>query len=262
MDTEIDETVAAIEFLSRSTTRVRLLSALSSEQPLSQRELRDRVDASRTTVQRNLDALEDRGWIRSTNREYETTTAGQWIADDFSTLADTVREADRLGPILDSVDTTAFDFDPRRVDFEVTTPDPGDPMTMITAHVQSLREADRVRGLLPEIGLRSVRVGEERSGGDGSQTLVLAEAAATTLRSNPDYREYFEGLVAAETVSIYVTEAEVPYYLGLLDDEVEIGISENGRPRALLTTSDPTVFEWAERQFEAYRADARPIEDD
>src|SRR6056297_1106616 len=91
MDTETDadgDPVAAVEFLARSNTRVRMLSVLAREQQLSKDELQERFDASRTTIQRNLSSLADRGWITSTNRYYEITMAGEWIAEDFEALVE------------------------------------------------------------------------------------------------------------------------------------------------------------------------------
>lgn len=261
MTTDADgDPISAVAFLSGSSTRIRLLSILARAGRLSKDEIRASVDASRTTVQRNLTALEERGWITSSNRDYEITTAGEWIEEDLSTLVDTVRDARRLGPVLELIDTTTFDFDPRRVDFEVTTPEPGNPMKMVQEHTRALRRADDIRVLLPETGVRAMRAGHERTTDDGVPlTMIVSDTVLDVFRSEPEFREYFEDKMAADECSILVTDADVPYYLGILDEEVQIGISENGRPRALLTTDSSDVFEWAERTFTEYKADARPM---
>lgn len=262
MDTEMaDDSVAAVEFLARSQTRIRLLTVLAREQELSKDELHEQFDASRTTIQRNLSALADRGWITSSNSDYAITTAGEWVAEDFAALVETIDEATRLGPVLESIDTTTFDFDPRHVGFEVTTPDPGNPLKMVHKHTRAIQQADDIRIMLPETGVRAMKAGHERTTEEGVPLgMVVSEPVLDVFRSDPEFRDYFEDKMAADAFSLFVTEKAVPYYLGILDDEVQIGVSEDGQPRALLSTESPQVFEWAEHTFVEYKSHARRVD--
>ncbi|MDG5775934.1 helix-turn-helix domain-containing protein [Haloarculaceae archaeon H-GB2-1] len=256
------EDLEAVEYLARSETRVQLLTALAEEHRLRKDELQERTDASRTTIQRNLAGLEERGWITSTNREYACTIAGEWVADDFEGLVQTVREASRLGPVLQHIDTSTFEFDPSSVGFEVTSGTRGHPMKMIQAHAQSLRGATDVRLLLPETGEGPVQALTERTVAGACETTVLVtETVLDVFRTNPACRGYVEEMMQVAEFELLVTDAEIPYYLGVVDDEVQIGVSENGQPIALLTTDSPTAFEWAERTAADYLADSAVVDE-
>ncbi|WP_246999295.1 hypothetical protein [Halosolutus gelatinilyticus] len=63
--------VEGMHFLTQSSVRVRILELLYEAEVLSKRELRDRIDASRVTVRRNVIALEDRDLITVANRTCE-----------------------------------------------------------------------------------------------------------------------------------------------------------------------------------------------
>lgn len=262
MGTETDP-VAAVEFLARSETRVRILEELARENRLSKDELYRRFEASRTTIKRNLDALEERGWVTGSNREYAITRAGEWVAEDFTALVETVRNSTRLGPVLAYLDAEDLDIDLREFDFEVTTPDPGNPMKAVNKHVRKIQSVETFRSLLPVTGVRAIEALHDRVTNHGAEVeTVVAPAVAETFRSDPEYSDYYAELRAADGVDIYRYEGNVPYYLGLLDDGVEIGVDDDGQPAALLETEAPAVYEWAERTYEAYRADAKPLDDD
>lgn len=256
MDTD---SVAAIDFLSRSDTRVRLLRYLARETQSSKQELHTIVDASRTTLQRNLAALENKGWITSTDREYEITTAGEWVAEDFVTLVETVDRATQLGPLFELVDTSMFEFDPRRVDVSVTTSDPGQPQKMIQEHIRSINAATDICLLLPETAIQPLRATHERVlDKEMSATLIVSERVLDTFRSTAEAQEYIAAMQQTGRFRVLLTDTEIPFYLGRLDETVEIGISENNQPRALLSTTDAAVRDWAERTLADYESTATP----
>jgi predicted transcriptional regulator len=235
------EHVETIEFLSRSTTRVRILTALEREGRLSQAALWDRVDASRTTVQRNLDALADRNWVAERNRAYEITTAGEWIVDDFTALLDTIAEATALGPAIEWMETVDADLDPRA--FTVTTPDPGYPAKPVNRHVRNAEGADTLRLVLPVVGVRGIATIHERLGDRPIDVeVVCTPDVAETIRSSPEFREYYADLEENDGFRLLVYDGAIPYYLGLLE------------------TDDGDVREWARATYEAYRADAEPVD--
>jgi predicted transcriptional regulator len=118
-----------------------------------------------------------------------------------------------------------------------------------------------MRVLLPETGKRAERASHERLSDGVPMEVIVTEDVLTAYRSDPEFRAYFETKVDAEQCRIYRTDEPVPFFLGLIDDEVQIGISEDGRPRALLATAAPEVFDWAERTLEEYRSGAELVDD-
>jgi predicted transcriptional regulator len=257
-----DDPVTAVEFLARSEARVRILDALADAGPLGTAALRDRLDASRTTIGRNLTALSERGWIASGNRTHEITTAGRWILEDFTALTDTVRDASRFAPVFECIDPSTLGFDLRAHEFEITTADPADPLKMVHRHVAKVRAAAEIRAVLPLAGAQAMRAAHDRLDDGGAEmTLVVSPQVATAFRSDPAYGEYLSSLRATESVTIAVYDGEIPYYLGLFADTVEFGFDDDGQPTALLETDADAVYEWVESEFETYHEAATPLDD-
>lgn len=127
--------------------------------------------------------------------------------------------------------------------------------------VNRIREADRGRRLLPILGLHAFEAGHERIvDGGATHELVITPTVAETLRENDDYADLFADLRGRESFDAYVCDDEPLICVGLIDDaEVEIGVDEDGTPRALLRSEAPTVRERAEDVYERYRSAARPI---
>jgi predicted transcriptional regulator len=255
------EAISAVAFLARSETRVRLLEVLVESGPLTRDALKRRFDAARTTIQRNLDALAERGWVRERAREYDATQAGEWVAEDFGHLVRTVDTATELAPVYEHVDTSAVDLDLRHMDVSVTTPDPADPLKMIHEQVQHIEGADFLRMLFPLTCAQALAALHEQVVVDGADLeLVVTPAVAENLRSEPDYREQVADLQAAETASLWVYDGQFPYYLGRYAETVELGLVDDGQPAALVATEDERAHRWAERTVEEYRTEATPFE--
>jgi len=254
--------VDAVAFLARSPNRVAVLDSLRRDGPLDRRALRGRFDVARTTLHRNLDALAERGWVRETDAGYTVTPVGAGVARRFATLRDTVDAAAHLQPVLQWLPADALDLDLRALaDADVVTADPSDPYAPVDRHVEALERADSVRALLPAVGLKAMAAARERVRVDGSEhDLVVEPGVADTLRDDPSYAASADELVASERVSVRVHDGSIPYYLGLLDDSVQLGVSDGtGMPRALLETDGATIREWAADVHDEYRANADPL---
>lgn len=247
--------------LDRSPTRVRILDELDDEGPLRKHELRGRLDGTRTTVQRNLDALREREWIETGHREYAITPGGETIAEKFADLAETIQIERRLRPFLKYVDRSDLDIDLQLLaDAKLMTSEPGDPWAMINEHVRVIERTEYDRNVLPVIGLHGYETGHEKIvNGTARAELVVTPEIAETLRSNPNYAELTEEMVATGRFGVYVYDASIPYFLSILDDTVQMGVTDDGRPQALLETDSGEVREWAEEKYEWYEQRAEKI---
>jgi predicted transcriptional regulator len=255
------DAVGEIGFLAKSEHRVRLLTLLSEHERLSDRELRRRTDASRTTVGRNLAALETRGWIRRTNSECVITRQGRLVADAFDGLVDTVTATDGLHSFMQWVPEGALDIDLRLLaDAEVLLAKPGDPWAMVNKHVSTIRETSDDRIMLPVTGLHAFQALHRKIvNGDGRAEVVLEPDVAATFVSNPAYAPLFAELRDTDRFEARVYDGEMPYYLGVLDGTVQIGVDEDGEPRALLETDGEAVVNWAADIYERYRRHSEPL---
>lgn len=258
--TDADD-LEAVAFLAGSPARVRILRTLRSDGPTSRDEFRTVLDAARTTVGRNLDALVERGWIARTGSRYELTPCGRLVLDGFEEARGAVRAADRLGPFVRWVDDDALDIDLRALaDASVVTGDQTDPFAMVNAHVRRLREAERFRGCLPLVGLHAFETVHDRVIEDGAvHELVVTPGVAATLRESEAYADLYGALAACPRFSAYRYDGDIPFYVGLLDGTVQVGVDDDGDPQALLESTDPRVLEWAERTYRHYREAAAPL---
>lgn len=247
--------------LLRSDSRIEILERLQTD-GMSRYELREAIDGSRTTIDRNLDRLETDGWITKTDRGYAITTAGEFVLERATDFVETVSAADRLQPILRWIPRGEPDIDVRELaDAELTTAEEGTPIAMVDKHVQGMTAAAHTRMILPIVSARSMneqlRATQEQS---VHAEHVVTPTVADILQSDPEFVDRIETMRETAEVEIYVTEEPVPYYLGILDETVQIGVDEDGQPRGLIETTAESVREWAERRFESYRESAVPLE--
>lgn len=251
-----------VEFIVRSRVRVALLETLDRDGPLDSVALRETVDCSRTTVQRNLDRLEDAGLVRGPNRTYALTPCGELVTDALSQVFESMALVRDLSPVLRWVAADQLDVDVRHfADAEVTVADSSNPFAPVNAHVAALESVERIRAVLPSIGGEALRTTSRHvKSGRATCEVVLEADCAETLRNDRFYASVFEDAVAAEACSVSVYQGDVPFYVGILDDRVQVGIEDGeGRPRGLLETDSRVVREWATDTYETYRRQAVPL---
>jgi len=251
-----DETIEEIAFLTRSPTRLRILKMASAAEGTTRYEFRARLDASRTTVQRNVEALVDRGWLEETTSGYVSTPCGTLLARKLSTVVDSIETLCRLEPVLSHLPLGELDMAIRHFgDAELTAATANDPYAPVNRHVDALRSADKFRVFTAVVGREAFKLVCDRAlRGECSGQLILTEGGLQTVQTESGYRDSYEKLARTGAVDILVYERDLPYYLGLLDDVVQIGVEDsNNVPSALLETDNKRVREWARGKYESIR---------
>ncbi len=258
----MQDAISSIAFLTGSNTRVAVFDAIRRAGRLDRNDLRNRIEASRTTVGRHLDALEERDWIQRTNDGYELTTIGELVAADFFTLVETAATARRLRPFFRWVPNHEFDLDLRHLaDANVTIGDPEDPYAIEDRHVRRTETASRLRLLLPLVGQRAVRASLSRvMERDQTVELILKPDVAELFDSHSQYASMYETLRRRNRYTVFVYEDEISYCLGILDETVQLlSFDNDGMPRVMLETDEPAVREWAEGVYDEYRRESTPF---
>ncbi len=256
-------TIETLEFVTRSPCRIRILETLRDGDPVSRDTLQDEVDVVRTTLQRNLTGLIDRGLIRERERRYEITPAGSLAAAGVSTALERVGAADRLRPVLERLPATEFGFDIERlVDATVIEATTANPYAPVDYHADSLTDMDRARLLLPATGADPLESSRSAIEAGATFELVATESVAETLQTESPVADEFAAIADYDGVSLSVVDDEIPFYLGIVDEVVQIGVhDDSGLPTALLETTDDDVREWAIDRFEAVEQRSTPIGD-
>jgi predicted transcriptional regulator len=246
-------------FLVGSPNRVQLLAELYESDRCSRDALRAAVDASRTTVQRNLTALEDRGWVRRSGRQYRLTPCGELVAAEVLSFADATATAKRLRDVLQWLPREEFDFDLRLLaDASITQATSSDPYAPVHRQAATMESAERFCGLLPSVSPTALNAAHHRiSDGDGEWTFIVAADSLAALESRPASAAPLLDCAGADCVEVYSYAGDVPFYLGVSGQHVQLGVEDDeGVPRGLVETDHDRVRGWADDVVARYRRQA------
>jgi len=257
-----EDVLRDLQYLTGSRHRPAILAELSRE-PLRPAELCERVDATRTTVQRILAGFRERTWVEKRDGQYRATITGRRIVERQQELATTVERADRLAPLATHLD--GFDDPLPPEAFEagtITAANDQQPLAAIDRVVEWLTESEggHVQTVTPIVA-RSFNESVApllESGMSVDMVIdegVLERSAAQFERALDRSREH-------ERVSVSVSPE--PLTDGVMVREDSAGIAaydETNNLRALLESDDSAVVEWTREQFEAIEARSRPLAD-
>lgn len=247
----MDEITERIDFLASSRNRVDVLRTLDREGSLSKRGVRDRIDASRSTVKRVLDALVERNWAAEIDGEYRITPVGTAMLSAYTEFREDVRTVESVAPVFRWLPEVDVGFDLRELaDPTVVVPEEGEPYAPAVHQTELVRSAESFRGLFPSIDLEGTRLARRRIvDGELTAEIVVSADVAATIREEP-YAGLFREQLATDRLTVAVVE-EVPFFLGIAGDgTVQLGVEdEEGLPRALLETRADAAREWAEREY-------------
>lgn len=258
-----DEIIAEVNFLTQSPVRFQILELLYEERDLTQSELNERMDVSRVTVQRNVQALEERDWIDNSHPTYSITPLGELVIEDVEPLAESLTLTRKLRPFLKWLPRGAFDLDPRHLtDATILPVDPTDPYNWVSYHMERLSSVSRVRMTLPMIGDEALDVLSERVLADELEAESVADPeVARTLRTNPRYTGTVEELLGTDRFELYVYEGRLSYGVGVFDKFVQMIVADDeGMPQALVETESEVVRDWAADRIEYHRDRAEPFD--
>lgn len=250
-----------VKCLARSRIRTELLDILIQEDRLSHREIREQFDCSRTTISRNLDVLIDQGWVQSTNQAYSVTTCGKIVLDHFSELTEAIEATSKLQPFLQCLSQEDINFDVTMLrDAEITISKAHNPLAMVNKHVNQLRETTEFRAVLPLAALHPYEVQYRRIAQEQLEAEhVVSPGVAKTFQTATDFASFTRDMLDSGRFDIYVYEGDIPYYLGILDQTVQLGADKEGEPRVLLETDSKNVRTWAREQYQEYKQSAAPL---
>lgn len=247
-----------LSFLARAESRIRILESLSTTEPTTQRELRDEIPLSRSTIVRAVDSLVDVGWVTEGPDGVRLTPIGQLVIEEFRDLVETVRAAEELAPFLEWFPLSEFEIEIADLQHgTVTVASDGDPYAPVQQHKALLRTTSQFRTALPSVGLNGIKLIHKRMlDGELESEFIVPPHVEATIRSE-QFAPLFEEMLATGRLTLHICES-VPFFLGLGDDQAtQIGVEDDeGLPRVLLETSNERVRSWGEAMFADYRSSA------
>ncbi|MFB6120348.1 MAG: helix-turn-helix transcriptional regulator [Halobacteriaceae archaeon] len=259
--TDACETAAS---LAASESRAALLTRLRTDGPATRADCEEWLDASKRTVKRSLAALEERGWVSERDGEYRVTAAGGPVADRYDAFVSAVGVSQRLQPFLSHVPPGELGFGLEHLqDAEMLAGSEETPLAPLERALELRKRATRIREVTSIIARESAgQLADRITEADLDVENVVTEAALREARSNPDYADALTATRGAEGHTLYVTDRDVPFLLGIFDDTVVLAATgDDGLPVAVVITEDETVLDWARAWFRSYRDDAREVTD-
>lgn len=250
-----------LDYLSRSPSRIRILERIH-ESPRSRHDLKQHVEASRTTLSRMLADFEDREWITRRNGQYRTTPEGDIVASEVRRTLDNMDTAKQLNGQLDWLPTDDFDFDLHRLkDAKVASLHWNDPAS-IRQLAETLEGATCVKSIAAAVSrdvvdvLRMVTV-EQSATYEG----ILAPAALDIIRGHPDLRRQLDEILSSNETTIYEYRGDDPLAMVMVIDDIATICNHNSdSPHMEALLSDDEAFHaWCETYFESILAEAEPI---
>lgn len=206
METAIDD----IDYLTRSPPRIRVLERIH-ESPRSRQDLKDGIDASRTTLSRMLADFEERDWITRSDGTYRTTPEGDLVASEVGRVLENLEAGRELDAHLEWLPVDEFDFDLHRLlGADVATLQWNDPAS-IRQLAGTLEGANHVKSVAAAVSrevvevLRKVTV-EESATYEG----IVGPTALEIIQDHPELRRQLRDILATETASLYEYQGDEP----------------------------------------------------
>jgi len=261
-----EEALETVAYLSRSSNRVEILKALTGG-PSTRRELESETGTSRTTLDRIVNELEDRGWAeRTTDGEYVATPTGTQLMLQFEPFLESVEAVDALGERVAWLPTEELDIGLRHFrTASVREPDYGDPNDTVDYMVDRLRDTSQLRvmtHLTPPDSFLMVLHRRVVSGSLSFEGVVPADHF-DALGKTRTRREGLQDVLDAGG-ELYRFDGSIPCNLWIFDDLVMLKQSAPGPVDDAygvpIVSENDEVRSWAHDLLDRYRADAANVE--
>ncbi len=252
------DTVETLQFLVGSEVRIRLLAALNKSRE-DARTLVDRLDVPHSTVQRNLNKLEERGWIDATvNRRYYTTPVGEIVLDSLDELLSTVESMDGLAAFVDCVPFDDFEMNlDLLADAECVVADSDTPAAPLNEFVELLAGSAGFTLVTPHWNPAYSDIIERQLDAGNKVHLITAESQRSLL-TGPGVAA-IEGSLDSEDLTVRLSEETLPFGIAIVDRQVALVGYREGAIRVLVESENPAVAEWTDHYLRDIEATAKPV---
>lgn len=260
----MDGTDEELAFLLRSDNRTELLEVLAGAGPMDRYEIEGRVDASRRTVTRILDALGERGYLSDRDGAYALSAFGAAVADAYETYRESTALAERYRPLLRHLDSEVLGVDPTLLrGAELTVASDASPYAVLDRVLRLRRGAERTREMVPSIEAKSIEQLADRVEGESAFEfeVILPPSALEEAAEHPEYADAHRRTRDAGAVSLYVYPEPFSFVLGVIDGTGVLGVSVDGLPHAVVESDRGGFVAWIEERLDGFRAEATPFEE-
>jgi predicted transcriptional regulator len=247
-------------FLARSEIRVAVLRQLAENGTCERSTLGSDLPASDRTVKRTLTEFEGRDWIVQTPSGYALTAMGDHVLTTYESAVESLETAEDIKAFLKRVPGDSCDVPvPALTDAEIVETGGSNPNAPLERALTFRHGAEHLRELSSIVTRESAEQLRQRvrEGEIQNAELILEREVIETIQSSPEYREGFDEIVRAKSVSVFISQSSFPFLLALKPAEVALGVTDKqGFPTALVISDSETVYDWAKSVYDRFRADA------
>lgn len=259
-----EEAMDEVAYLSRSTSRVRILDALAVDS-YTRSDLEKTTGIARTTVGRIINEFEERGWVhRTVDGAYTATPTGEGIISEFKPFVASIQTIENLGDLVawlptDEVPIGLHFF----TDATVRRPDPTDPMSTIedfNDRLTGVSEFHCLVGVAPPIPFeRAMRDGVVNRG-LRTEHVITADELSYLLEQPerlPRWRDYIEA-----GANVFLYDGQIPCNLFVFDDTLVITNSQSDIGESLvgIESGNEAVLSWAHEVITKYKEEAERLD--
>ena len=260
------ETIEDIAYLSRSGNRIRILDTLT-EGPYSRRELEECTEASRTTLDRIVKELEERGWAeRTTNGDYVATSVGTHLVAQLMLFIDSVTAIRQLGEAVEWLPDDKLSIGLHHFsDAFVRRPEQGDPIETGEYFLELFRDTREFRVLtnLAAPGPVARKLRERIVAGEMTAECVITRDVVELNRRNTERSARWRDMVQAGA-DVFAHSGPIPCNMYIFDDIVLI---KKGGPKPIndaygvpIQSENEAVLSWGHSLIDECRADATRVD--
>ncbi len=249
----------AARFLADSPDRIALLERVRDD-PGGPRDFADALDQSRRSVQRNLAAFAERGWVEKRDGDYRLTTTGDLVASEHRAYLDALDALAANDQLYRNLPRDVAPDPALLADATVVHAEPDHPQAPVSHYVSAVEsvETDRIRMIAPVLSRIFHDVHADRVLTGVRTDLVLdAETLAAARERNP---AEFAAVLAVPNFALFLHAEPVEFGLTVADDRAFLlAYDDEGQVRACLDATDDEIVDWANDLFDRYQASAERV---
>lgn len=250
-----------IVYLARSRNRIEILEALAAG-PRTSRDVETATGASRSTLERILTELQERGWAERTHDgTYEATAAGEFAVTEFMPIVRSMKTIRNLGEAVSWLPTDELTIGLHHFDgATVHGPEPNSPTAPATYMTELLSGASEFHCLVciaPPLAFEQAMC-DRVVDGDLTTEHVITRGELDYVREQAERLRRWRAYLAAGA-KVYCYDGEIPCNLFVLDKTVLIGAS---RPAtcAFIESENEAVRSWAHGLIKSYGVEANRLD--
>ncbi|WP_150123138.1 hypothetical protein [Haladaptatus sp. R4] len=247
--------INTIGYLSKSEVRLEILDVIDSE-PLDLRDLMDITGSPRTTLQRNLSLLIERGWIDESPTGYTTTTTGSFLLREAKKTNKVVEKIHEIRPLIELIPSSS-EINIRRLNnFNVIVPDCSSPYRPANHLRESINASEYIRGVvsfMPKIIVdRFFDLSPESF--DNEEFILTERAYSSLMEKTTSTPKWVSN---SNYPDIRIFENDFPYSLFILDEKILLAACDNiGRLEVLVEADCEESLNWAENIYSTHRLES------